>query len=71
MGGIKYIKDGIEGVEVQTIEDVEQSKTIWMYKRNDWVDMSTGELLTGYEPTEQEYNYSKRIRYFADLKNTT
>jgi len=71
MGGIKYIKDGIDGVEVQTIEDVEQSKTIWMYKRNDWVDMSTGELLTGYEPTEMEYNYSKRIRYFADIKNTT
>jgi hypothetical protein len=29
----------------------------------DWVNIFTGELLTGYEPTEKEYNYQKRIRY--------
>jgi plasmid rolling circle replication initiator protein Rep len=71
MGSIKYVKDDVEDVEVQTVEDVEQSQTVWIFHRNDWVDTSTGEFLTGYQPTQKEFEYSKRIRYFADLQDTT
>lgn len=66
MGGIKYVKDDIDNLEVQTIEEIAPASTIWIFHRNDWVDSSTGELLTGYEPTKREFEYSKRIRTFVD-----
>jgi hypothetical protein len=72
MGGIKMVSDEIE--EIESVENVESEndETVWMWKKvgtnkerytYDWVNIFTGELLTGYEPTEKEYNYQKRIRY--------
>ena len=66
MGGIKYVKDDIDDLVVQTIEEIEPTSTIWIFHRNDWIDTSTGELLTGYEPSRREFEYSKRIRTFVD-----
>jgi hypothetical protein len=71
MGGIKMVSDEIDDVEVQEIEGIENDITIWMFKRSDWYNPQTGELLTGYSPTENEFRYSHRIRYFADIQNTT
>lgn len=71
MGGIKMVSDEIDDVEVQEIEGIENDVTIWMFKRNDWYNPQTGELLTGYSPSENESRYSHRIRYFADIRNTT
>jgi len=71
MGGIKMVNDDIDDVEVQEIEGIENDITIWMFKRNDWYNPQTGELLTGYEPSQNEFRYSHRIRYFADIQNTT
>jgi len=72
MGGIKMVSDEIE--EIESVENVESENdnTVWMWKKigtdkekytYDWVNIFTGELLTGYEPTEKEYNFQKRIRY--------
>jgi hypothetical protein len=70
MGAIKMVSDEIDTVEVQTIEEIEPDSTIWIFHRNDWYNPNTGELLTGYEPTKKEFDYSKRIRYLADLKDS-
>ena len=35
-----------------------------MYDINDWFDVYTAEVLTGYTPTRAEQNFSKRIRRF-------
>ena len=72
MGGIKMVSDEIE--EIESVENVESENdnAVWMWKKiandkekytYDWVNIFTGELLTGYEPTEREYNFQKRIRY--------
>jgi hypothetical protein len=70
MGSIKMVSDEIDTVEVQTIEEIQPDSTIWIFHRNDWYNPNTGELLTGYEPTKKEFDYSKRIRYLADLKDS-
>jgi hypothetical protein len=72
MGGVKMVSDEIE--EIESVENVESANdtALWMWHKvgtdkdrytYDWVNTFTGELLTGYEPTEKEYNYQKRIRY--------
>lgn len=72
MGGVKMVSDEID--EIESVENVESANdnALWMWHKigtdkekftYDWVNIFTGELLTGYEPTEREYNYQKRIRY--------
>jgi hypothetical protein len=72
MGGIKMVSDEIE--EIESVENVESENdnAVWMWKKigtdkekftYDWVNIFTGELLTGYEPNDKEWKYSKRIRY--------
>lgn len=72
MGGVKMVSDEIEEIEAVEIENAESDIAIWQWQRIgitaekftfDWVNIFTGKLLTGYEPTEKEWKYSKRIRY--------
>lgn len=72
MGGVKMVSDEIEEIEAVEIENIESDIAVWQWQRigisaekytYDWVNIFTGELLTGYEPTEKEFKYSKRIRY--------
>lgn len=72
MGGVKMVSDEIEEIESVEIENIEQDFALWQWTRIeitaekytfDWVNVFTGECLTGYEPTDKEWKYSKRIRY--------
>jgi plasmid rolling circle replication initiator protein Rep len=71
VGGIKYIKGAEEVEELETIEieDIEVEDAIWMYIDRDWVNMNTGELLTGYEPSKRDLSKSKKIRYLHDIES--
>ena len=44
---------------------IQEAITIWIYRGSDWIDTSTGEMLTGYVPTVKEYEYSRRIKLFT------
>jgi plasmid rolling circle replication initiator protein Rep len=72
MGGVKMVSDEIDEIEAVEVENVEKDFALWQWCRigttaekytYDWVNIFTGECLTGYEPTEKEWKYSKRIRY--------
>jgi hypothetical protein len=63
MGGIKMVNDEIEELETKEVEDIQEENTIWIFKGSDWIDTSTGEMLTGYFPTERERKYSHRIKF--------
>jgi plasmid rolling circle replication initiator protein Rep len=74
MGGIKMLKqaEDLEEIEAIEIENVKEDFALWQWQRigmneekytYDWVNIFTGELLTGYEPNDKEWKYSKRIRY--------
>ena len=65
MGGVKMVSDEIEELITQTVEDIQEAITIWIYRGSDWIDTSTGEMLTGYCPTVKEYQYSRRIKYLT------
>ena len=67
MGNIKMVNDEIEEIDVQEVEGVEEKITIWIYRGSDWIDTDTAEMLTGYTPTDKEYNYQRRIRKLHDL----
>lgn len=75
MGGIKIISDEIDDVEAIEMKDgeVTEDTTLWKWTRletepgkftYDWVNIFTGEMLTEYIPTDREWKYSNRIRYF-------
>jgi hypothetical protein len=63
MGGVKMVSDEIEELETQEVENIQEENTIWIFRGSDWIDTSTGEMLTGYYPTEREHKYSQRIKY--------
>lgn len=61
-GGLKKISEDIEeDLKSTTISDSFQGK-IWRWVKNDWVS-EYGEMLTGYEPSEQVLNL---VRYCPD-----
>jgi hypothetical protein len=75
MGGIKMVNDDLEDIEAIEMQEgeVEEDTTLWKWTRIetepgkytfDWVDIFTGEMLTEYIPTDREWKYSNRIRYF-------
>ena len=57
----------IEELEIQVVERLEEKFTLWIYRGSDWIDTDTAEMLTGYTPSEKEYNYQRRIRKLHDL----
>jgi plasmid rolling circle replication initiator protein Rep len=75
MGGIRMVSDEIEEVEAVEMQagEITEDRTLWKWTRMetepgkytfDWVDQCTGEMLTGFYPTEREWKYSNRIRNF-------
>lgn len=66
IGGIKYIKEDIEDLETVVVEDLEPEEALWIYQNKDWVNVYTGELLTGYEPTRRDLSKRKKIRYLQE-----
>jgi hypothetical protein len=66
IGGIKYIKEDIEDLETVVVEDLDSEEALWIYQDRDWVNVYTGELLTGYEPSRRDLNKRKKIRYLQE-----
>lgn len=48
----KDVSENIEDIIAEEIEGIEDSYVKWKWQNNDWVNMSTAEVLTGYIPTE-------------------
>lgn len=66
VGGIKYVKEDIEDLETVVIEDLDSEVALWIYQDRDWVNVYTGELLTGYEPSRRDLSKRKKIRYLQE-----
>jgi hypothetical protein len=66
IGGIKYIKEDIEDIETVEVADLDQEEALWIYQERDWVNVYTGELLTGYEPSKRDLSKRKKIRYLQE-----
>ena len=49
--GIKQVSEEIEEIQSKDY-DIEEKFTTWQWEKDDWVDVNTGELLTGYKPSE-------------------
>jgi hypothetical protein len=66
IGGIKYIKEDIEDLETVVVADLDSEEALWIYQDRDWVNVYTGELLTGYEPSRRDLSKRKKIRYLQE-----
>ena len=67
IGGIRYVKEDPGEFETATVEDLEpEESALWIYQDRDWVNVYTGELLTGYEPTKRDLSKRKKIRYLQE-----
>lgn len=67
IGGIRYVKEDPGDYETVTVEDLESEETaLWIYQDKDWVNVYTGELLTGYEPSRRDLSKRKKIRYLQE-----
>lgn len=48
----KDVSEDIEDIITEEISGIEEKFVDWKWFRNDWVDKSTGEVLTGYIPSD-------------------
>ena len=60
--GIHKVSEEIEELQAQTIEDLKKAEKSWSWIDNDWVDKTTGEMLTGYEPDDTMKRIIKNIK---------
>ena len=49
---IKMISEDIEELQAEEYTDIEPDITIWTWEGSDWIDLMTGEMLTGYTPSD-------------------
>jgi hypothetical protein len=68
IGGIKYVKgaEDIDDIETVEVADLDPEEALWIYQDRDWVNVYTGELLTGYEPSKRDLSKRKKIRYLQE-----
>ena len=68
IGGIKYVKGAEDVDDIETVEvaDLDPEEALWIYQDRDWVNVYTGELLTGYEPSKRDLSKRKKIRYLQE-----
>jgi hypothetical protein len=57
--GIKKITEDIEELQSEIYADLIEAERTWTWIENDWIDKQTGEMLTGYEPSEVLINLLK------------
>lgn len=48
----KDVSEDIEEIISEEIDDIDEKFAKWTWFKNDWVDMSTAEVLTGYIPSD-------------------
>lgn len=59
--GIKMIAEEIDDLEA-TIDVTDDYVTVWEWVVNDWIDVKTGEVLSGYSPSPQAEKLIKSIK---------
>ena len=52
-GGLKPIEEDFDEKELEADLSIEQANSIWEWAVSDWYNIDTGELLSGYEPSEK------------------
>jgi len=60
LGVKKRVSEDIEEIQAQEY-DIEETQAVFSWKVNDWVDERTGELLTGYVPTDIDLELLSKI----------
>ena len=50
--GIKKVSEDIEELQSEIYKEIEQREATWLWCEDDWIDISTGETLTGHTPSE-------------------
>ena len=63
MGGVKMFNEDIEEIESVDINDINEELATWIFYGHDWLNMNTGETLSGYEPSRKDLRNRKKIRY--------
>ena len=61
LGLKKDISEDIETLITEEIAGIDEKFVKWSWFKNDWIDVSTGECLTGYIPSDAIYNLVKNI----------
>ena len=59
---VNEVSEEIEELQAQTIEDLKEAEKTWHWIDNDWIDKTTGEMLTGYEPDDTMKRIIKNIK---------
>ncbi len=63
--GIKLVSEEIEELDA-VILGLEQRETTWAWIEHDWIDIETGETLTGYEPSDRVREIVERFKITVD-----
>lgn len=50
--GIKKIEEDIKELQSEIYAGLIEAERVWSWIEHDWIDKETGEMLTGYEPSE-------------------
>jgi hypothetical protein len=62
MGIKKEVSEDVEDLIAEIYADLEEREKIWTWFENDWVDRDTGEMLTGYIPSDSVETLIKSIK---------
>jgi hypothetical protein len=68
MGKIKLVKDEIEELQAETIDETvsqEDADTFYLWAETYWYSPYTGVILSSFKPTKKNFNFAKRIRYLT------
>lgn len=60
--GLKKINEEIDEILSVEVDEIDEKYRLWQYENCDWFDVSTGEALTQYEPTEYQLELRNQIR---------
>jgi len=65
MGGIKYIKEDIDELQAETIDETLEVKqsALYIWNGSNWYDLKTGQNLSSFKPTIHLSRYREKIRY--------
>jgi hypothetical protein len=58
--GIRKVAEDIDELQSEIYADLIEAERTWTWIENDWIDKETGEMLTGYEPSEVLINLLKK-----------
>jgi len=59
---LKKVSEEIDEIFSEVYKELEKRETYWSFVDHDWYDVSTGEALTNYKPSERADNIIKNIK---------